>query len=196
MWKSFDVPMCHGDGDHPFETCLSFGELAEYFDEIGIGRLLTQDEAIEMVEGCMDAGMVPESLSMKDVDILCMCHGDCCGNLSALKAKGGAVSTNVNISAYVLKYDAEKCIQCGACVNRCPMEAISFTGDDSVLLHNNACVRCGQCVTVCPADARILAYRGDYPELGRDYIEAVEQLAVARMRRGKITDFAGGEVAE
>ena len=193
MWKSFGAPMCHGDGDHPFETCLSFGELAEYFDEIGIGRYISQDEAIAMVEKCMDAGMVPESLSMKEVDIMCMCHGDCCGNLSGYKAMGGQAHANVNVNAYLLKYDPEKCISCGACAERCPMEAISLN-EDGICLHNNACVRCGQCVTVCPADARILSYRGDYPELGRDYVEAVEMLSAERMRRGMITDFAGGEV--
>ena len=193
MWKSFGVPMCHGDGDHPFETCLSFGELATYFDEVGIGRLISQDEAIAMVEKCMDAGMVPESLSMKDVDIMCMCHGDCCGNLSGFKAMGGQAHANVNVSAYLLKYDPEKCISCGACIARCPMEAISFH-DNNLCLHNNTCVRCGQCVTVCPADARILAYRGDYPELGREYVDAVEMMAAERMRRGMISDFAGGEV--
>lgn len=193
MWKSLGVPMCHGDGDHPFETCLSFGELAEYFDEVGIGRYITQDEAIAMVEKCMDAGMVPESLTMRDVDIMCMCHGDCCGNLSGYKALGGQGSANVNMNAYLLKYDPEKCIKCGACVARCPMEVIT-QDDEGLCLHNNACVRCGQCVTVCPADARILAYRGDYPTIGRDYVDAVEELSKARMRRGMIFDFAGGEV--
>ena len=73
------------------------------------------------------------------------------------------------------------------------MEAISFD-DNNLCLHNNTCVRCGQCVTVCPADARILAYRGDYPELGREYVDAVEMMAAERMRRGMISDFAGGEV--
>lgn len=193
MWKSLGLDLCDGSGDHPFETCLSFGELAEYFDEIGIGRYITQDEAIEMVEGCVDAGMVPESLSMKDVDIMCMCHGDCCGNLSGYKALGGQAHANVNINSYLLKYDRDACIQCGACIERCPMEAISFD-DDGYCFHNNACVRCGQCVSVCPASARILTYRGDYPELGREYVDAVEMLAAERMRRGMITDFAGGEV--
>ncbi|MBM6998868.1 4Fe-4S binding protein [bacterium] len=193
MWASLGAPMCHGDGEHPFETCLSFGELAEYFDEVGIGRYISQDEAIQMVEKCMDAGMVPESLSMKDVDIMCMCHGDCCGNLSSWKAQRGVGAANVNVSAYLLKYDKETCIQCGACIDRCPMEAISF-GDDGYCLHNNTCVRCGQCVTVCPVQARVLSARTDYPELGRDYVDAVENLAKARMRRGMIVDFVGGEV--
>ncbi len=191
MWKSLGLPI--DTGNHPFETCLSFGELAVYFDEVGIGRLISQDEAIAMVEGCMDAGMVPESLSMRDVDIMCMCHGDCCGNLSGWKAQRGVGHANVNINAYLLKYDKDACIKCGACIDRCPMEAITF-GDDGYCLMNNTCVRCGQCVTVCPADARILKARDDYPELGRDYVDAVENLAKARMRRGMIADFAGGVV--
>lgn len=191
MWKALDMPI--DTGNHPFETCLSFGELATYFSEIGIGRLISQDEAIQMVEKCMDAGMVPESLSMKDVDIMCMCHSDCCGNLSGWKAQGGAGHANVNINAYLLKYDKDACIQCGACIDRCPMGAITF-GEDGYCLMDNTCVRCGQCVPVCPVDARILKARNDYPELGRDYVEAVENLAKGRMRRGMIADFAGGVV--
>jgi ferredoxin len=193
MWKAFDLPLCQGN--HPNETCLSFGELAEYFDEVGIGRYISQDEAIAMVEECMDAGMVPESLSMQDVDIMCMCHGECCGNLSGYKARGGQGCSNVNMNGYLLKYDPETCISCGACIARCPMEAISFT-DDKVCLHNNACVRCGQCVSVCPVGARILAWRGDYPKMGRDYVDAVESLAIDRMRRGYIVDFNGGAIEE
>ena len=197
MWKSFGAPMCHGvtleEEGHPFETCLSFGELAEYFDETGIGRYITQEEALALYEEGMDRGMVPESLSMKDVDIMCMCHGDCCGNLSGWKAGRGVGTANVNINAYLLKYDKETCIQCGACIARCPMEAISFD-EDGYCLHNNTCVRCGQCVRVCPVDARILKYRGDYPEMGRDYVDAVEHIAAARMKRGMLIDFAGGQI--
>lgn len=191
MWKALGLPI--DTGNHPFETCLSFGELAVYFDEVGIGRLISQDEAIAMVESCMDAGMVPESLSMRDVDIMCMCHGDCCGNLSSWKAQRGVGHANVNINAYLLKYDKSLCIQCGACVERCPMEAISF-GEDGYCVMNNTCVRCGQCVPVCPVSARILKARDDYPTMGRDYVDAVEQLAKGRMRRGMISDFAGGVV--
>ena len=106
---------------------------------------------------------------------------------------GGQAHANVNVNAYLLKYDKDACIKCGACIERCPMEAISFD-DEGFCFHNNACVRCGQCVTVCPASARILSYRGDYPELGRDYVDAVEMLAAERMRRGMISDFAGGAI--
>jgi len=193
MWKSFGAPMCHGDGDHPFETCLSFGELAEYFDEVGIGRYISQDEAIAMVENCIAHAMVPESLSMKDVDIMCMCHGDCCGNLSGFKASDGYGTASVNMNAYLLKYFPDNCIKCGACVARCPMEAITLD-EDGLCLHKNACVRCGQCVAVCPAEARVLAYRGDFPEMGRDYVDAVETLAKNRQIRGHIWDSAGGVI--
>ena len=199
MWASFGLPMCNGvdiaetEEGHPFETCLSFGELAEYFAETGIGRYITQEEAIALYEEGMRRGMVPESLSMKDVDIMCMCHGDCCGNLSGWKAQRGAGYSNININAYLLKYFPDKCIQCGACIERCPMQAISFD-EDGYCLHNNTCVRCGQCVTVCPVDARILKYRGDFPEMGRDYVDAVETIAIDRMRRGMIKDFPGGAI--
>ena len=63
-----------------------------------------------------------------------------------------------NASSYLLQYDREACIQCGACVERCPMVAISMD-EDGYPQVDDYCVRCGQCGMVCPASARKLAAR-------------------------------------
>jgi len=51
--------------------------------------------------------------------------------------------------AYVID---DSCINCGACVEECPVEAIS-AGDDMHVIDADACIDCGACAGVCPVDA-------------------------------------------
>ena len=46
----------------------------------------------------------------------------------------------------------EKCVGCGACVNVCPVEAISMK-DGKAVINQEKCIKCGKCLTVCPQDA-------------------------------------------
>ena len=52
--------------------------------------------------------------------------------------------------AYVIS--KEKCAGCGACVESCPVEAISQDGDKYVI-DPEKCVGCGACVGSCPSEA-------------------------------------------
>ena len=47
--------------------------------------------------------------------------------------------------------DPETCIGCGACVDGCPVEAISL--DDKAVVDADACTSCGACVDTCPVEA-------------------------------------------
>lgn len=42
------------------------------------------------------------------------------------------------------------CIQCGACIDACPTEAIKKNEEGIVSLDQEKCVGCGACVEVCP----------------------------------------------
>ena len=46
----------------------------------------------------------------------------------------------------------EECLACGACVDECPNEAISESGDTYVIDAAN-CDDCGTCVDSCPNEA-------------------------------------------
>ena len=191
MWEGIGVPFPE---DHPRRTCLSLGEMAEYFAEQGIGEQITQEEAIAIYEDAIETGMVVESIATKDADIMCLCHGSSCGNLMGFKGMAlNGLPAWKNFNGYWLDYDAEKCIKCGACVERCPMEAIALDGPDGACTHNLACVRCGQCIKVCPADARILRAREDYPAhaLPEDYLDSHRTIAMERLHRDNIVDFVG-----
>lgn len=45
----------------------------------------------------------------------------------------------------------DDCIACGACVDECPVEAI--TEGDIYVIDPETCTDCGACVDACPSDA-------------------------------------------
>ncbi|WP_242370061.1 4Fe-4S binding protein [Adlercreutzia muris] len=190
MWEALGVP--HPD-EHPHRTCLSLGDMAEYFMETGIGEQITQDEAIAIVEDIIDKGMVVESICAKNADIICCCHSESCGNLMAWRGKNGQGDQGKFFSAYMLQYDGDACIKCGKCLERCPMHSITF-GDDGLCVMDAACVRCGQCIPDCPSQARILTATEGYPDLPEDYMDCNRYFAKDRMARGQLVDFTGGNL--
>lgn len=103
----------------------------------------------------------------------------------------GETSNFPNVSAYVLNYDADACIGCGLCVERCPMKAVSM-GEDGVCVMDTACVACGQCALKCPAGARILTPKDDFVKrMPQEKVDDFRDRARYRMQRGFIRDFVG-----
>ena len=50
------------------------------------------------------------------------------------------------------KVDTGLCTGCGACVEACPVEAVSLRGDKANI-DAEKCVDCGACESVCPMEA-------------------------------------------
>ncbi|HEY4674911.1 MAG TPA: 4Fe-4S binding protein [Candidatus Bathyarchaeia archaeon] len=73
----------------------------------------------------------------------------------AFRAKGVTV-----IFPKLIEKDTEKCFDCGACFSLCPVKAITFGEDYSVVFDREKCIgsSCGKCVDACPARAiRLIA---------------------------------------
>ena len=51
--------------------------------------------------------------------------------------------------------DTNECFNCGTCVSLCPVEAISYDQDGTVVFNREKCVgsTCSACVDACPARA-------------------------------------------
>jgi len=63
----------------------------------------------------------------------------------------------------VLRFDAERCVLCGKCEDRCAFDALAWhPGPDgvwSLTVRDDLCRRCGDCLEACPPGA--LAWEGD-----------------------------------
>ena len=52
--------------------------------------------------------------------------------------------------SYVI--NQEKCLKCQACINMCPVQAITMEGNN-VVIDKKKCIACGTCANICPVQA-------------------------------------------
>lgn len=50
------------------------------------------------------------------------------------------------------KVNPDTCVSCGACVDECPVTAITMS-DTCAVVDEQTCVDCGACEAVCPTDS-------------------------------------------
>lgn len=51
-----------------------------------------------------------------------------------------------------MKVNKDTCIGCGACVDTCPVGAITLV-DGKADINPDICISCGACVGTCPVEA-------------------------------------------
>lgn len=119
-----------GEGcDHTIKNmCIQVGPEAEYYIRTGKGRKATREEVIEVLNKAEEEGLVHEVFEfglayhpVGESTFICNCCGCCCGAISGNNMYGGFQATH---SSYVSQVDPEKCVACGACVEKCPTNAI------------------------------------------------------------------------
>ena len=173
-------------------TCLAVGELAEYYLYEGYGYEVTKEEARASVQQSADEGMVIEHFYGKGSEVICQCHSDSCFLLGALRSVDGVGDAVLAMSNYTLELDKDACLQCGACIERCPMHSITF-GDDGYPQMDAACARCGQCAVVCPAQARKLVAKpkDEQLDLPENVLDDWYEKGKYRAMKGTLYDFVG-----
>jgi electron transport complex protein RnfB len=138
--------------------CMIFGPSAEFATSHGFVRLVSKEEARRSIEEAEKAGLVHTYANSEDryIDLLCNCCGCHCFILRG--AKRAPVPSKAVIADWVVVIENEACVGCGACVDRCWMEALKMEGDLPVR-DANRCIGCGICMYVCPSDAMKLVRR-------------------------------------
>jgi rubrerythrin len=68
--------------DHTLENCIKYDELAEYLIEKGIGKEITKQEALEVIQKSEEAGLVHMVDNAREgIKHTCNCCGCCCWNV-------------------------------------------------------------------------------------------------------------------
>lgn len=173
----------------PMETCLSFDNAALNTVRAGIGRMISVDEALAIVEQAQRAGLVLQPANSQDPIFVCMCCSCCCGVLRHLKREPNPGSLVAN--AYIAQHNEEDCILCGACVDVCPMEALVLGEDGSLRFEAARCIGCGLCASECPNGAMQIQPRpaGEIPVTPKNTLHTYYKLAKAggRWHTGEMT---------
>lgn len=135
--------------DRPMEACLIFGSAAYYYHENGLGRFISQTEALDLLNQGQEAGLVLQPGNAQKTSNICMCCGCCCQILKNLKTLENP--SKASCSNYLATINDEDCTACGTCVERCQMDAIAL--DDVALIDDTQCIGCGLCVPACESEA-------------------------------------------
>jgi Na+-translocating ferredoxin:NAD+ oxidoreductase subunit B len=132
------------------ETCLIFEESASMILDMGRGRSISKEEALEKLQKAEDAGFILQPSNSQKPQFICCCCGCCCEALKSIKMF--PKPAEYFHSNYYSKVDSNLCIGCEECVKSCNMEALSLVNNISTVDYDR-CIGCGVCVSKCPSNA-------------------------------------------
>ena len=135
------------------ETCITFRENTEYYLKHGIGRSISKDETLGILEKAQEAGLILQPENTEHPGFVCCCCGDCCGILTTVKKfprPSELYATN-----YYTEVDPALCKCCGACVKRCQLQARAIVNAVATV-NLDRCIGCGICVANCESKANQL----------------------------------------
>jgi H+/Na+-translocating ferredoxin:NAD+ oxidoreductase subunit B len=149
---------------HTLETCLSFSNEEGAFDKYPLGRMISRQEALDLLAKAEEEGLVHHTFNTKSEHFfICNCCSCCCPVLSATKNFG--LPHLMAKSDFVAMINQDTCEECGTCAEeRCPMEAIT-KDNGGYRVKPERCIGCGVCTATCPTDSISLIRK---PEGQRD----------------------------
>ena len=118
--------MGEGCGHLEEDMCMYLNDNALCFSEQGYHRLVTKEEAYEILQRAEDNGLVHEinqTPGFEDTNAICNCCGCSCFALriAELFRTPRAIRSN-----YIARVDKEKCVACGQCVENCQTNALKL----------------------------------------------------------------------
>ena len=112
-----------GSGEIEGEYCIGVGDMAEYCVDRNVGRYISYEEVLEILERAERHGYVHQITNIDGEDkivAICNCAPGVC---NALRTSQLYNTPNLSASAYRAHVDRDKCVACGKCVEVCPVGA-------------------------------------------------------------------------
>ncbi len=116
--------MGEGCGHLEEDMCMYLNDNAINMSKLGAHRLISKEEAYEVLKRAEDNGLVHEinqTPGFEDTTAICNCCGCSC---YALRIAEMFRSKNAIRSNYVARVDKSKCVACGQCVENCQTNAL------------------------------------------------------------------------
>jgi electron transport complex protein RnfB len=134
------------------EVCLAVGGMAQMALASNVGRQITRDEAMLIIEQNQKEGLVLQPSNTKTAEFICSCCGCCCGMLTLHKNLPKPLNFwATNFYAVVNK---NTCEGCGNCEESCQVGAVKVSEKENHAAVNiERCLGCGVCVANCPNES-------------------------------------------
>ncbi len=108
------------------EWCMPVGYYADYMVRTGKARYVTRDEYMQKLKLADERGYVHNVCNHEGKDYIeyvCNCDYESC---MSLRVATYTRAYNIQKSNFVATVDAEKCVACGSCVEKCPANAVKL----------------------------------------------------------------------
>jgi Na+-translocating ferredoxin:NAD+ oxidoreductase subunit B len=162
---------------HPLENCLTFGVGAQYYIENGIGRQISVEECLRILDEAEANAMVLAPTNAQAFMNICLCCGDSCNMLRALKSYERPADHA--FSSFQAAIDPDLCVSCETCLERCQVLAI-VEGDDCMEVDLGRCIGCGLCVATCPEGAITMVAKPGAKEPPANFLEMQMKMSAER----------------
>jgi len=135
-------------------------------DTSGLQRL-TKEQALDVLRRCETEGLMHSVWTFKTPFIGAICNCDIASGCMAMNMTVGHDIKVMWRGESVIQLAEEHCIGCGACVKRCPFNAIDKPASKGqpVSVRLKDCYGCGVCRSACSAGALDLVSRDAVPEV-------------------------------
>jgi NAD-dependent dihydropyrimidine dehydrogenase PreA subunit len=162
----------------PKETCLQFGDFAQFYIDNKWARAISRTGALEILDLAEKSALVLCPSNSQELVSICCCCPCCCPILR--RAKLMPRPAEVGLSSYQAKIDPEQCSACGQCIERCQMAAIK-EGQDSYEIAEEKCIGCGLCVSVCPTEALSMVAKAEVQAPPKNFFhDTLQRIQVER----------------
>jgi Fe-S-cluster-containing hydrogenase component 2 len=159
------------------ETCLLVGhDHAKRHVDMGVGRYVSKEEALEILHKAQEAGLVIQPENSLRPEAICCCCGDCCVFLKMMLKHPRPVE--LYITNYNVKVDPALCTGCNVCVEKCQLGARALV-DGVAQVNLDRCIGCGNCVVLCPSGANKMVHKEPEKVPPKDKVTA-NRAALAR----------------
>lgn len=172
-----------GEDTHgmPNDVCMQFGPAAQFAIERLGARKLTKGDAREVLDRAEEAGLIHMSQNSQEMagnvnELIFLCNCDrwhCHAVTDALAKPKPGVFFN---SGFEPRFDAEICVACKTCIDRCPPEALAMGEDDVPEVDLDRCFGCAVCATGCPSEAITMVNKPGFSEPPKDANALMEEL--------------------
>jgi NAD-dependent dihydropyrimidine dehydrogenase PreA subunit/DNA-binding transcriptional ArsR family regulator len=146
--------------EKPVEVCFAINATGQRFIDRKSAKQLTYDEFLNLLDELEEHNLINlTGNSNRMPEVMCSCCTDCCGIfVKSTYTKPLLDQLPYAKSRFVVEDNTKLCSGCGACVERCPVNAITIkelkSGKKRSVTDFGECIGCGLCVLTCKQEVR------------------------------------------